>query len=126
MAAHNNLIDLSGDFEFTMDDYVEWLLQERDADSPLQTATDLECEGENHISCDGNIVRDGDLFCDGDILCSGDSVGSNMIECTGQILCAGSILCPGDIVCNGEIIACIGLYKRRNQGGVPRRANPAA
>lgn len=80
MDAHNNLIDLSGDFEFTMDDYVEWLQQERDADSPLQTTTDLECEGENHISWDGNIVRDGDLFCDGDILCSGSIVCNSMIE----------------------------------------------
>ena len=90
LAAHNNLIHLNGDFEFTMDDYVEWLQQERDVDSPLQTTTDLECEGENHISCDGNIVTDGDLFRDGDILCSGDIVCNSMIESTGQILCAGS------------------------------------
>lgn len=57
-----------------MDGYVEWLLEDGDAEPFPQTATDLEFEGENHIFCDG------DLFCDGDILCSDDIVCNSLIE----------------------------------------------
>ena len=51
-----------------MDGYVEWLLEDGDAEPFPQTATHLEFEGENLI------------FCDGDILCSDDIVSNGMIE----------------------------------------------
>ena len=66
MATQDDLIDLRGDF--TMDGYVEWLLEDGDAEPFPQTATHLEFEGENHI------------FCDGDILFSDDIVSNGMIE----------------------------------------------
>lgn len=47
MVTQDDLIDLWGDCGFTMDDYVEWLLQDRDTEPPLQTdrrarSTDLQ------------------------------------------------------------------------------------
>lgn len=47
MVTQEDLIDLWGDCEFTMNDYVEWLLQDRDTEPSLQIdrrarSTDLQ------------------------------------------------------------------------------------
>lgn len=40
MATQNNLVGLSGAFEFMMDDFMEWLLEDRDAGPSLQIILD--------------------------------------------------------------------------------------